>query len=265
MASKQFKKRWKKFWQTVLLSFGVQWIVAVLLAIYIWIVFFTSRRKYINYEYFKQCQNKSVIYTFWHGRMMMLSPVMFLAGRRGCVVASQHNGGRTIAKLQRLFGLGAIYGSTTKGALNVLRAGVRVLQHGNYSLCISPDGPGGPSMRMQDGALYFAKMTGAPIVPVSFSASNVRFLKRWDKFMVALPFSKITYVFGAPVFIDRNTPVEEFEKVRANLEHVMLEHIRSCDAKYNLPIVEQDLKAGEYKKFLREQRAAKRKNKGNNK
>ncbi len=261
MASKQFKKKWKKFWQAVLLSFVVQWIVAILLAMFIWGVFFTSRRKYVNYEYFKQCGGKSAIYAFWHGRMMMLSPVIFLAGRRGCVVASQHNGGRTIAKLQRLFGLGAIYGSTSKGALNVLRAGVQALRRDGYSLCISPDGPGGPSMRMQDGALYFAKMTGTPIVPVSFSASNARFLKRWDKFMIALPFGKITYFFGEPVYVNRDATPADFESVRTKLEQVMLNQVRSGDAEYNLPNTEQDLTASEYKRMLREQRALKRQNK----
>ena len=117
-----------------------------------------------------------------------------------------------MAKLQRLFGLRAIYGATSEGGISVLRQGVRVLRTGKYALCLSPDGPGGPSMRVQDGALYFAKMTGAPIIPVCYSSSRSWIQKRWDRYLVTLHFSRIKCKIGKPLFVAPNATAEERDK-----------------------------------------------------
>lgn len=256
--SKTFRKIWKGFWEPVLHLPIIQWIVAFLLAIMIWFVYITSRKKIKNYDIFKKYRRKPAIFVFWHGRSMMLSPIIFLGGMRAYAVASRHSDGRMMAKLQRLFGLKPIYGSTSDGGISVLRQGVRILRQGDHSLCISPDGPGGPSLRVQDGALYFAKMTGAPIIPVCYSASRARFQTRWDRYLVALPFSKITCNVEEPVFISRNATTEEFEATRHRLEEVMVRALREMDAEFGLPPVEQDLTAHSFKQKIREQRAAKK-------
>ena len=189
---------------------------------------------------------------------MMLSPIVCLGGMRAYAVASRHKDGRMMAKLQRLFGLKSIYGSTSDGGISVLRQGVRVLRRGDYSMCMSPDGPGGPSLRVQDGALYFAKMTGAPIIPVCYSASHAWFQKRWDRYLVALPFSLITCKVGKPIFVDSKINATEFEALRKKVEDIMVRQVREMDGEFNLFQVEQDLKSSEFKKNLRAQRDAAR-------
>ena len=164
-----------------------------------------------------------------------------------------------MAKLQYLFGLKSIYGSTSEGGISVLRQGVRVLRKGNYSMCLSPDGPGGPSLRVQDGALYFAKMTGAPIIPVCYSCSKAWFQNRWDRYLVALPFSTITCHVGEPIFIDSKVSAKEFENIRQKIENIMVKQVRDMDGEFNLFKVEQDLTASEFKKKLREEREAAKK------
>ena len=212
-------------------------------------------------KHFEQYRNKPAIFVFWHGRSMMLSPIIRMRGMRGYAIASRHKDGRMMAKIQRLFGLKAIYGSTTKGGIQVLRQGVRVLRDGRYALCLSPDGPSGPSMRVQEGALYFAKMTGAPIIPVCYSSSRALVQKRWDRYLLALHFSRIKCVVGEPIFIAPNATSEEFEAKRTELENIMVKQVRDLDAEFNLPMVEQDMTASEFKKNLREARANKKKGK----
>ncbi len=265
MNNNTFRKLWKGFWEPVLHMPIIQWIVALLMAGFIWFVYFTSRKKITGYEIFKKYRRKPAVFIFWHGRSMMLSPIICLGGMRAYVVASRHSDGRMMAKLQRLFGLKPIYGSTSEGGISVLRQGVRVLRDGRYSMCISPDGPGGPSMRVQDGALYFAKMTGAPIIPVCFSASHAWFQKRWDRFLIALPFSKITCRVAEPVFINSKTSADEFESVRSKIENIMVAQVREMDAEFGLFNVEQDLTARRFKQELREQRATKKAAKKHNK
>ena len=142
--------------------------------------------------------------------------------------------------------------------MDVLRGGLRVLMDGRYSLCISPDGPGGPSLRIQDGTMYFAKMTGAPIIPVCYSASRAWFMNRWDRYLIAKPFSRIDCVVGNPVFVPRRASDEELKKIKCALETYMVETTRKMDDKFNHKPVEQDLMAGEFKAALRAERAARR-------
>ena len=77
--------------------------------------------------------------------------------------------------------------------------------------------------------------------------------------LLVLPFSRLKLVVGKPVFVAPNATAQEFENVRKNLEDVMLEQVRALDAEFNLPIVEQDLKSGEFKRKMREERATRKK------
>lgn len=259
----KFRKLWKAFWEPILRLSVFQWILAEIMAICIWFVYFTCRKKITNWEVFKKYRRKPAIFIFWHGRSMMLSPIVCLGGMRAYAVASRHKDGRMMAKLQRLFGLKSIYGSTSEGGISVLREGVRVLRRGDHSMCLSPDGPGGPSLRVQEGALYFAKMTGAPIIPVCYSCSHSWFQNRWDRYLVALPFSKITCKLADPIFVDSKISQEDFEKLRKRIEDIMVKQVREMDGEFNLFKVEQDLTSSEFKQKLREEREAKKRAKKN--
>ena len=247
-----FRKIWKKFWEPVLGFAGFQWIIALVMAMLIWFIYLTSRREIINYETFKKFRHKPAIFVFWHGRSLMLSPIVALGGMKSYAITSRHKDGRMMAKLQHLFGLRAIYGSSHSGGVSVLREGVRMLRRGDHSLCISPDGPGGPSLRVQDGALYFAKMTGAPIIPVCFSARHVWIQNRWDRYLLVYPFTKIKCKIGNPVYVDSKISAEEFEQKRKEVEDIMVAQLRELDAEFDLPVIEQGLKSGEFKRAKRE-------------
>lgn len=256
--NKTFRKIWKKFWNPILSCSLLQWVIAFLFSLPIWFVFLTSRKKFEGLDVFKEYRRKPAVFIFWHGRSMMLSPIICLGGMRAYAVASKHKDGRMMAKLQRLFGLRSIYGSTSDGGISVLRQGVKVLRKGGFAMCLSPDGPGGPSLRVQEGALYFAKMTGAPIIPVCYSSSRAWFQNRWDRYLVALPFSTITCRVEKPVFIDSKISAEDFEKKRKEIEDLMVKRVHEMDAEFGYKPVEQDLNAHDFKQALREQKAQKK-------
>ena len=255
MAKKKslFKRAWKWFFGLGI----IQWLIAIIIATPIWLIYLTCRVKITNYKTFKQYRRKPAIFVFWHGRSMMLSPIIAVGRMRAFAIASHHNDGRIMAKVQRLFGLRPLYGSTSHGGMSVLRGGLRVLMDGRYSLCISPDGPGGPSLRIQDGALYFSKMTGAPIIPVCFSASRAKFINRWDRYLIAKPFSRVKCVVGEPVFVPRRASDEEFESVRKSLETYMVKTVHKMDSEFGYKPVEQDMTATVFKNMIRAERAAK--------
>ncbi len=249
--SKGFKKISRKILSPLFFNPLVQWILALILAGATWFVFLTSKHKFTNTESLKQYRKKPVVFVFFHGRCAMLSPVIKSAHIKSYCVASRHKDGRMMARLQRLFGLRAVYGSKSDGAVAVLREGVRVMRETNMSMCVPVDGPSGPAMHVQDGALYFARMTGAPIVPCCFSCSRPIYMNRWDKFMVPKLFGTITCRIGEPIYIDPKLRGKDFENKRAEIEEIMVRQLREMDGEFKLPDVPRGIKASEYKKINR--------------
>lgn len=244
---KALKKKFKIFFR-FLYGWGViQWVLAVVYYVLIWFVYFTSKKDIVGYDILKKYRKNPAIFVFWHGRTMMLSPVIALARVRGYAIADSRKDGRAIAKMEKLFGLKTIYGSSAIGGVSVLKKGVSILNAGGNCLALSPDGPRGPSMRFHDGALYFAKMTGAPIIPVCYSCSRPWFLNRWDRYLLTKPFSIIAGTVGKPIFIDRKTKIEDFEKIRKNLEDIMVKQAYDLDKRFTSFKVEQDLTPENFK------------------
>ena len=178
----------------------------------------------------------------------MLSPIVARAGVHGYAIADPRRDGRAIAKMEKLFGLRTIYGSSNNDGVSVLKNGVRILRHGGFCLALSPDGPKGPSMRCHDGVFYFAKMTGAPIIPVCYSCSRPIFRDRWDRYLLTKPFSIIKGVVGKPIFVDKSTKIDDFEKLRKDLEDTMVAQAYGLDKKFTSFVVEQDLTPEKFKK-----------------
>ena len=165
----------------------------------------------------------------------MLSPLVSRFKVRGYAVASKHADGRMMAKLQRLFGLRSILGSTTSGAVAVLQKGMRVMKKG-HPLCISPDGHKGPLMRLSQGCVYFARMSGAPIIPVSYSATKAVSLRSWDRYMIVKPFGKVICSVGEPMYYNRKNP-NEMEDMQKRVEDYLVAELHALDKEAGLPFV----------------------------
>jgi len=252
--SKRFRKIWKKFWSLTFYNPIVQWLFVLILAGVIWFIFLTSKHRYTNLDVVKPFRNKPAVLVFFHGRSLMLSPIIKKNKIPAYCITSRHQDGRMMARLQRLFGMRAIYGSTSSGGISVMREGVRVMLEKNASICISVDGPSGPSMCVHDGALFFARMTGVPIIPCCFSASRAKFLNRWDRYLIPKLFGTITCHIGNPIYIDSKLKGEEFEQKRAEVERIMVEQLRKMDAEFNLFPVEYGITSGEFKEKMRQKK-----------
>jgi len=70
---------------------------------------------------------------------------------------------------------------------------VRVTKNG-HDVGVTPDGSRGPRYQAKPGALLLTKLTKAPILLLSFEFGWSIKLKSWDKFVIPLPFSKVTAV-----------------------------------------------------------------------
>lgn len=171
--------------------------------------------------------NKPIIAAFWHGRLLMM-PYSWRRGKPVHVLISQHSDGQFIAHIIKHFGIDSVAGSTSKGGASAFRELIKVLKAGG-SVGVTPDGPRGPRMRVGGGIISLARLTGVPILPVTFSATRGPTLRSWDRFLVAAPFSRGVIVWGDPLYVDRNADNETLERIRSDLEDQMNAMTREAD------------------------------------
>lgn len=182
-------------------------LIAFLATMFLRVLHATIRKRHLHAEHILGTPQH--IFAFWH--MHILSAFYALWQRPLIVLLSQSRDGELIARCIRRFGAGSVRGSSTRGGSSALRALVREARDGK-NLAFTPDGPKGPPRVAKDGAIYAAKVTGLPIVPMAVAATRSKRLRSWDGTMVPLPFSKLTYVYGAPITVPRDADVEEWRK-----------------------------------------------------
>ncbi len=194
--------RYKRSKKALLNNGLVMWILSRLIASYIRLVYYTSTRQIDTHPEALPYMNgeRNVIFAFWHGRLLMM-PMMCPPKRRMHVMISGHNDGLLIAHAMRAFRFDIVEGSSRRGGAQAARGGIEVLEAGD-NLSITPDGPKGPNMTVQAGVIAISRLTNVPIVPITYTSSRHIRLGSWDRFMIALPFGRLRFSVGAPVFPD---------------------------------------------------------------
>ncbi len=180
----------------ILKSECIQKVACLAAAGYIWLVHATGRWSAVGRDVPEAFwrRREPFILCFWHGRLLMM-PYAWDRARPIRVLASDHRDGRLIAASVTPFGITSIVGSSTRGGSGAFRTMLRSLRAGDC-IGMSPDGPRGPRMRAREGAVSLARHAGVPVIPIAYSARWWRVLGTWDRFIVALPFTRGVYVWG---------------------------------------------------------------------
>ncbi len=166
-----------------------------------------------------------ILITFWHNRIFLL-PVLYRyrwparRAHRVAVLISASEDGEKLAQVLSRFDMTCVRGSSSRRGREALRELIRQVTQGS-DIGITPDGPRGPKYQAQPGVISLAQLTGAPIVPVSYTLSRQITLKTWDAFMIPLPFARCTARFGAPITVPRDADEALRENKRLELESVL--------------------------------------------
>jgi 1-acyl-sn-glycerol-3-phosphate acyltransferase len=111
-----------------------------------------------------------------------------------------------------------------------LLALIRQMKQGK-NLLLNPDGPDGPSHEPKGGVVFIARKAGALIVPAAaFTATGFR-IPRWDRYVVPLPFSRITVVLEEPLEV---SPKADLEGARMVLRERLNAVERAAEELYRL-------------------------------
>ncbi len=167
-----------------------------------------------------------LIFVFWHNRIFLM-PHLFrkywrpLGHDKVAVLISRSKDGEKLADVLRHFNLACVRGSSSRGGAEALRELTRLVGDG-YDIGITPDGPRGPCYVMQPGCVSLARVTGAPIIPVSYRVNWKIQLKSWDRFIIPLPFALCAVHVGAAVCVSANADESERERIRLDLQRALI-------------------------------------------
>jgi lysophospholipid acyltransferase (LPLAT)-like uncharacterized protein len=169
---------------------------------------------------------------FWHSRILIMRAAWRGRPQDCHLLISGHTDGAIIARSVSHLGFPTIVGSSRKRGSQALREIERRIREGTHCVGITPDGPRGPRMRVKPGAVKAAQITGAPIVPISGSARRALFMPSWDRFCVALPFTRGSVLWGEPVTVPRRGDDATLERLRGELEERLNALTRQADEAY---------------------------------
>ena len=193
-------------------------VVCLMIALYIRTIWWTNRWHKEGYEPADSLHalRQPYIGAFWHGRLLMMPygwpRVMPLA-----MLISPHGDGKVIAEAVRHLGIDIIPGSSNRRASEALRALVRTLRGGSC-VAITPDGPDGPAMSATAGVIQVARLSGAPIFPITYATSRRRILASWDRFHLPLPFGRGIFLVDPPIAVPADATEAETAALRSHLE-----------------------------------------------
>ncbi len=154
------------------------------------------------------------------------------------IIISRHGDGEFITRVADEFKLGSIRGSSAhkgkeRGGAAAIKETIDVIRAGN-NVGITPDGPRGPRMRVSGAITEIARITGAPIVAITFSAAPSKRFMSWDRFMFPFPFSRAIFIASPPIHIPKDANETELEKYGNQVENALNETTRLADERMGI-------------------------------
>lgn len=205
----------------------VQTLLGRLLGAYMLLVGWTTRWRDVGREAAAPfwAGEAPVIVCLWHNRFLLIHATWALGRGRppAYMLISQSREGGVVATAARTVGAtDVVRGSAAKrgqqkGGFEALRLMLRILKEGGV-MAMTPDGPRGPRMRAQMGPIQLAKLSGAAILPLTWSTAWGHAFQSWDRFLLPYPFGPGARLWGQPIRVARDADEAAMEAARLELE-----------------------------------------------
>jgi len=204
----------------------IHWLVPQLIRLIIVLLAGSMRWRVVG-DPFVAGKTAPFLLCFWHARMLMM-PHAF-RGWQGEMLISEHRDGAFIADTMHLLHIKTVRGSTTRGGARALLKMIRAARQGG-DIGITPDGPKGPREVVQAGTVQMAMKAKVPLRAVCYAADRQWRVGSWDRFYIPKPFSRGVVVYGEPLTIDPDTPLE---KAIAQAQQAMDATQKAADSYYH--------------------------------
>src|SRR5258708_7020228 len=184
----------------------------------------TLRIRYEDFDRIRQTVNEhhGAILVSWHGRTLVPANVFRKRGYWALISLSRD--GEIQNQIFRRFGYETIRGSTGRSGVRAALQLAKKISEGGV-LAFTPDGPRGPTHKVQQGTIFFAQRSGRPIIPLGISARPRKLLPTWDSYMIPWPFARASFVVGEAIFVPPDIDDASKERAAEQLEQA----INPCD------------------------------------
>lgn len=204
------------------------------IASYIKLVKATSSWDIRGFEHTRRLEadGHGYITAFWHSQLLMTPILRRKTNKPYRMLISAHRDGDIIANAVVPFGIEFIRGSAAnpnkkfkeKHGVAALSKMTTALEKGEI-VGVTPDGPRGPRQKCQKGIIGLVKITGAPVIPIGYATTHGRELKTWDRFWLAMPFSKGVFIIGEPLWPPQEKTDEAMALFKEQLEKALIQAI----------------------------------------
>lgn len=228
----------------------VQACLTWLIANYMILVRRTTRWTVLGDEYVRPVWEggKGLVWCYWHSRIIGSHAVWPRDQQPVLMLVSLSPDGQFVADTGPILGRGVVRGSTPKkrdgivdqkGATDAFR---QMVAHAKNGGCvgITPDGPSGPRMRAQPGAVRVAKAAGVPMLPSAYAIKGSRHANSWDRFLIPPLFGRGVIAFGEPVIIPKGADAAALEEARVTIEQRLNEVTQQADEAVGLSPTEPE-------------------------
>jgi lysophospholipid acyltransferase (LPLAT)-like uncharacterized protein len=208
------------------------WLGGRALHLYSQITRATARYQLLNKETLDALDGagRPAIWTSWHGATMMIAGYFFRHRAEAIsdmlIIIPDDWRGETLAEWIRIAGASSFAVSMEEESLVAARRFlqlIRLVREGK-SVYMTPDGPDGPSGVPKPGISFLAAKSGAAVLPVGVYTPTRYQLRRWDRYSLPLPYSRITIFFGEPLTVTRHEDVDAAGKrITAAINRAMAE------------------------------------------
>lgn len=136
--------------------------------------------------------DQPVAMVIWHNRLFISGEIIRRCrhGHPFYGLISASKDGAWLAAFFRMAGIGAVRGSSSRGAREAVMALIDVLRNG-HDIGITPDGPRGPRYEFKPGGYIVARRANVPMLLIGAQFSRARHLRSWDEFAIPMPFSRV--------------------------------------------------------------------------
>lgn len=190
----------------------------------------TIRVKILNPEVYNKIRTRlgKGVLTLWHSHLFYLA-YHFRGMRDLHVLVSPSKDGDLIANVARMFGYKVVRGSSFKKTIPGTRECIGLLKK-NVKVGLIADGSRGPYHLAQPGSLQLSRITGAPIYTLTWHARPSYVFSSWDRFILPLPFSRVTLNFGPPMTVSPDADKETIGKKQHELTSLLNKITEECES-----------------------------------
>jgi hypothetical protein len=154
------------------------------------------------------------IYCFWH--QCVLPCTLYFRRSHAVILISRSFDGELITRILRMFGFGAVRGSSSRSAREGLLGLKNMIESGRTAI-FTADGPRGPIYQTKMGPIKLAQLTGAPIGAFHLQPQRAWVMNSWDRFLIPMPFTRICVSWAQWTHVPADLPAAEFEPRRVEL------------------------------------------------